>query len=211
MDNPTRSERSRKAALEAALTIIARDGAGRLTLDAIARESGISKGGVMHHFKTKEAVLKALLQLHAEQFEAFSRRFMATEGATHPEPLLAVEIATSRELISTPHSVAFAILGAVVQEPSLLDFSREIDVKKLKAIKAEAADPQLATLRWAAGRGLALTRMLGICPIPDKECQQLFERLLDDRQWPSGAAPQKKRAAPKSGTKKPPAKKTASR
>jgi Bacterial regulatory proteins, tetR family len=49
MDNATRSERSRNVALDAALVIIARDGPGRLTLDAIARESGLSKGGVMHH------------------------------------------------------------------------------------------------------------------------------------------------------------------
>ena len=43
MDNATRSERSRNAALEAAIAIIARDGPGRLTLDAIARESGSAR------------------------------------------------------------------------------------------------------------------------------------------------------------------------
>ena len=37
MDNASRSERTRKAVLQAALTIIARDGPARLTLDAIAR------------------------------------------------------------------------------------------------------------------------------------------------------------------------------
>ena len=41
MDNPSRSERSRNAVLTAAITIIARDGPGRLTLDAIAREKQI--------------------------------------------------------------------------------------------------------------------------------------------------------------------------
>jgi len=50
MDNATRSERSRTAAIQAALTIIARDGPGKLTFDAIARESGMSKGGLMHQF-----------------------------------------------------------------------------------------------------------------------------------------------------------------
>lgn len=43
MDNASRSERSRNVALDAALVIIARDGPGRLTLDAIARESGLPK------------------------------------------------------------------------------------------------------------------------------------------------------------------------
>src|SRR6266436_1598840 len=77
MDNVTRSERSRKAALQAALTIIARDGPGRLTLDAIARESGLSKGGLMHQFRTKEGVLKALLERQMAHFEEFSTRYRA--------------------------------------------------------------------------------------------------------------------------------------
>ena len=45
MDNASRSERSRNVALDAALVIIARDGPGRLTLDAIARESGLKIAG----------------------------------------------------------------------------------------------------------------------------------------------------------------------
>ncbi|KTT89235.1 TetR family transcriptional regulator, partial [Mammaliicoccus sciuri] len=49
-------ERSRKAALDAAITIVTRDGSGCLTPDAIARESGLSKGGVMHQLRIKEAV-----------------------------------------------------------------------------------------------------------------------------------------------------------
>jgi len=73
MDNPSRSERSRKLAIEAAFTIIARDGPGQLTFDAIARESGISKGGLMHQFRTKGNVLKALLEHQTDYFENFFR------------------------------------------------------------------------------------------------------------------------------------------
>lgn len=183
MDNPSRSERSRNAALEAALTIIARDGPGRLTLDAIARESGLSKGGLMHQFRTKDAVLKALLERQVEYFEDFARNYRAKAGATSSQPELAAQIATSRETLTKPNSVAFAILGALGQDPNLLSGTREIDAGKVKAIKADAADPQLSLIRWSAARGLALTAMFGLCPLSDKERQQLFDRLLDDSQW----------------------------
>ncbi|HWT98168.1 MAG TPA: TetR/AcrR family transcriptional regulator, partial [Terriglobales bacterium] len=189
MDNASRSERSRNAALQAALTIIARDGAGRLTLDAIARESGISKGGVMHQFRTKEAVIKALLELQREHFEAFADQFMAKHGAGYAEPRLATEIAVQREATTMPHSVAFAVLGALAEQPNLLAFAKEIDGKKLETIKAEAADPQLAVLRWTAAKGLLMTTLLGTCPIPAKERDQLFDRLLDDSQWQALAKP----------------------
>jgi AcrR family transcriptional regulator len=183
MDNTSRSERTRNAVIEAALVIIARDGPGRLTLDAIAQESGISKGGLTHQFRTKEAVLKALLEHQIEYFQDFSRRYLAAHGASQVEPHLAAQIATLREAIAQPHSVAFALLGAATQEPGLLSIPREGDIKTVEAIRAEADDPDLATLRWAAARGLAVTALLGICPLPEKERQRLFDRLLDDRQW----------------------------
>jgi AcrR family transcriptional regulator len=183
MDNASRSERSRKAALQAALTIIARDGPGRLTLDAIARESGMSKGGLTHQFPTKEAVLKALLEHQSKHFEDFSRRYLAKAETTTPQPYLAAQIATLRETIGQPDSVAFAILGAMNQDPSLLAHSRDIEARNAEAIKTEADDPQLAMLRWNAAKGLALSAMFGLTALPDEECKLLFDRLLDDQQW----------------------------
>jgi AcrR family transcriptional regulator len=188
MDNATRSERSRSAAIQAALAIIARDGPGRLTLDAIARESGISKGGVMHHFRTKAAVLKALLEHQIEHFEAFSRDYLAKADPGKPGVNLAAQIMTLRESAAQPHSAFFAILAAVAEDPGLLAATREIDAGKFEAIKAEAADPDLATLRWMAARGLALSTMLGLSSLSEAEHDRLFDRLLDDRQWAAAPA-----------------------
>jgi AcrR family transcriptional regulator len=199
MDNVTRSERSRNAVLQAALDIIARDGPGRLTLDAIARESGISKGGLTHQFHTKEAVLRALVERQTQYFEEFSRNYMAEVGATKAQPLLAAQIATLREAMTTPRSMVFAVLGAAAQEPGLLSVTREVDAKRIEAIKAEAADPELATLRWVAAWGLTLTTMLGFSPLPEDERERLFDRLLDDAQWlaaPKSAKPRRASASP---------------
>jgi AcrR family transcriptional regulator len=198
MDNATRSERSRRAALQAALTIVARDGPGQLTFDAIARESGISKGGLMHQFRTKGDVLKALLEHEIEYFENFSRNYLAANGETKAEPNLAAEIATMREAMDNPHSAGFSILAALVEDPSLLSATRETTAQKVKHIKAEAADPDLALLRWAAARGLVFTALLGLCPLSEKERERLFDRLLDEDQWPQAAEPKKKPRAARS-------------
>lgn len=199
MDNPSRSEKTRNATIQAALAIIARDGPGRLTLDAIARKSGISKGGLMHQFPTKRAVLKALLEHQIEHFDTFGRKYRAEHGAAHAEPHLAVQIATMREAIAGPDPVASAILGAMAEEPGLLTVTREIDARNVAAIKAEAADPELALLRWVAARGLVLAALLGTCPFSDAERGRLFDRLLDDRQWsaPSRIGTRTGRASPR--------------
>ncbi|MBR0784572.1 TetR/AcrR family transcriptional regulator [Bradyrhizobium iriomotense] len=198
MDNATRSERSRNAALEAAIAIIARDGPGRLTLDAIARESGLSKGGVMHQFRTKEAVLKALLERQMAHFEEFSTHYMAKVSATSANPNLATQLATIREAATTPNSAALALVAAMVENPSLMALPRELESKRMAAIKEEAADPDLAMLRWAGALGLLLSSLFGMSPLSKDEHQRLFVRLLDDAQWTGLEQPATKRAA-KSG------------
>ncbi len=187
MDNVTRSGRTRDVVIQAALTIIARDGARRLTLDAIAREAGISKGGLMHQFRTKEAVLKALLEYQAEYFDKFSQDYMAKAITTSPEANLSTQIAVAREAVTTEKSVAFAILGAISEEPGLLSVFKEIDAKKIETLRAEAADPDLATLRWYAARGMLLNSLLGQCPLSDEDRERLFDRLLDSEQWQSSS------------------------
>jgi AcrR family transcriptional regulator len=183
MDNATRSARSRNAVLEAAIAILARDGPGRLTLDAIARESGISKGGLTHQFGTKEGVLKALLERSTEHFAEFARAYRMEKGATLPQPHLAVQIAALREGAAMPHSLFLALLGAAAAEPSLLCATREGLSGDLEIIKVEALDPELSTLRWMAAWGLNLTTLLGLSPLTQEERDRLFKRLLDDEQW----------------------------
>lgn len=194
MDNATRSERSRNAALDAALAIIARDGPGRLTLDAIARESGLSKGGVMHQFRTKQAVLKALLERQMTHFAEFTSRYMATAREVSEQPELAAQLATVREASIQPNSAALGVLAAMVEDPSLMELPRAADVEIIKAIKAEASDPDLALLRWAAARGLLLSGLFGMSPLGKDEHQRLFKRLMDDSQWNALEKPVKQRA-----------------
>jgi AcrR family transcriptional regulator len=203
MDNATRSERSRAAAIQAALAIIARDGPGRLTLDAIARESGISKGGVMHHFRTKEAVVTALLEHLTERFGKFTQDYLAEIGPDRPGAILESQIATLRESIATPHSAFLAILGAVAENPELLAPNRDKDIETLEVVRAEAADPDLAVLRLMAARGLHLMSLLGICPVSAEERDRLFDRLLDDARW--SALSETTKPAPSRGRKRGPA------
>ena len=209
MDNASRSERSRNAALEAAIAIIARDGPGRLTLDAIARESGLSKGGVMHQFRTKEAVLKALLERQMAHFEEFSTAYMAKVSATSANPNLATQLATVREAATSPNSAALALVAAMVENPNLMALPRGRETERMAAIREEAADPDLAMLRWAGAMGLLLSSLFGMSPLSNEEHQRLFARLLDDAQWTgleqsaakrpakSGAASAAKAASPR--------------
>lgn len=189
MENSVRSQRTRDAAIRAALTIIMRDGPTRLTIDAIARESGISKGGILHQFRTKEAVLKALMEYQIEQGDTFFSDYLARIPPSHKEPVLEAQIATLRAAATHPKSTTFAIASALAENPELIAAVREDEARRVEVMKKEAGDPRIALIRWSAARGLALAAILGLCPLSEQERTSLFEYLQNDGHWASTPQP----------------------
>lgn len=181
MDNVSRSVRSRKAILDATLAIISRDGTRRLTLDAIARESRMSKGGLMYQFRTKEAVMKALLDQYEWSFGEFHRVYLAEHGSTTPQPEFAAQVATLRAGSTTLCSIFLALLGAAAEKPCLLSDTRKGIMQNLQMVKEEADNQELTILRWLAAWGLNLMTLLDLSPFSEEEREKLFALLLDDQ------------------------------
>lgn len=63
--------------LDAGEAVVLRDGMGRLTLDGVARQAGLSKAGLLHHVPSKDALIRAMVERHCrewlEQFKAKHR------------------------------------------------------------------------------------------------------------------------------------------
>jgi AcrR family transcriptional regulator len=68
-----RRDRSRDDILAAARSVLNRDGIAAVTLEAVAREAGMSKTGLYYYFSSKEALVFELvfaaLRLHAERVQ----------------------------------------------------------------------------------------------------------------------------------------------
>lgn len=56
--------------LDAAEQLLAERGTSALTLAAVAAQAGVSKGGLLYHFGTKDALVKALVQRLIDEFDA---------------------------------------------------------------------------------------------------------------------------------------------
>ena len=64
---------TRERLLDAAAAVVRRDGAQALTLEAVAAEAGVSKGGLLYHFNSKRELLEAMLGGWLEEFDARDR------------------------------------------------------------------------------------------------------------------------------------------
>ena len=60
----------RDVLLRAAASTVAEHGYAALTLDAVGAAAGVSKGGVLYHFPTKDALVAGLIEDLAQRFEA---------------------------------------------------------------------------------------------------------------------------------------------
>jgi AcrR family transcriptional regulator len=79
MPGPVRdATRTRRALLDAAARSVVSHGAG-VSLDVVAREAGVSKGGLMHHFRSKDDLMAALAD---DLFDQFAR---AVEDRIDPQ------------------------------------------------------------------------------------------------------------------------------
>jgi AcrR family transcriptional regulator len=76
-----RSAATRARILDAVVGVIAADGFGGLTAQAVAQRSGVTWGAVQHHFGDKDQLLRAVLE---DSFERFAERLdgVAVSGTT---------------------------------------------------------------------------------------------------------------------------------
>ena len=153
--------------LEAAGAVIRRDGAQALTLDAVAAEAGVSKGGLLYHFRSKRQLLDALVARWMDEFE---RDIEAAPGNFAARYVRGSDNANAEEA---------GMLAALVADPQVLAAVRERHVAWQDRVSTEGGDPVDATVARLAADGLWLADLLGMAPPQGDLRERVLARLLD--------------------------------
>src|SRR2546426_760598 len=117
--------------LDAAEAVVVRQGISNLTLDAVAAEAGMSKGGLLHHFRTKDRLVEALVVRSAENWRACC---LEAYGRTPEGPgrmaraLLSYCLSDAQGWTDQLRHSSSAVFAALAQNPSLIysDLHRRI-------------------------------------------------------------------------------------
>ena len=156
--------------LDAAVAVVRRDGAAALTLDAVAAEAGVSKGGVLYHFGSKRALIDGLLTRWLDAFEA-----QLTGDDLLGAYVRACDLSKSG---SDYNASEFGMLAAMIEEPAVLAIARERQSAWMARILAGVADPTDAWMVRLAADGLWYSDLLGIAPPRGEDRRRLIARLL---------------------------------
>jgi AcrR family transcriptional regulator len=155
--------------LDAAAELVREIGSGRLTLDAVAERSGLSKGGLLYNFPTKEALLQAMVQRLVDEVSAERE---ALRGQAEPGRNLEARLCTAALLKlrkGRTKEVASGMLAASAENPRLLDPVREVIKATLESLKATSDDLDAALLGWLAIEGLNSLEMHDLSPFSEEE------------------------------------------
>ena len=175
MARPTRYEEL----LDAAEAIVRRDGSSRLTLDAVAAEAGVSKGGLLYHFPSKEALVAAMVERMLAEFDE------AHERAAHADPhepgrwTRAYVLVTAGSGGPSEHETSAALLAAVAADPSLLDPARERYAEWRRRAADDGIAPEDAAIVALAADGLWMADLFRLAAPAGEERRRLLERMLE--------------------------------
>jgi AcrR family transcriptional regulator len=151
--------------LDATEIVIGRDGFANFTIEAVAAESELSKGGVLHHFGSKDALVRALILRSAEQWkdnclEAFEN---APDGpARLARGLLDYYISDKKSWSNERKSIASAILAALAMDPELIEPIKAVGCSVHERILDEELSEGLGLLIITALDGLWMSWALGL-------------------------------------------------
>ncbi|MEM1231836.1 MAG: TetR/AcrR family transcriptional regulator [Pseudomonadota bacterium] len=172
---PKRARRPdlREQLLDAAADVVARDGAARLTLDRVAAEAQVSKGGLLYHFPNKQALLEGMVEHMLSGVEARLAKHQHALG-DKPRAVIRSFVGAEIEQIPAERNLSLALIAAGAEDPALLAPARAMLTQWTERIEAESDDGILLLL---ACEGVRLLSLFNLVPGGAKGQRALLERV----------------------------------
>ena len=165
----------RDAVLCAAERVVSREGAARLTVEAVAAEAGISKASVLYDYKTKQALIKAVIERRVAAECARLREIIEGLGPVPDRTIRGcIAAVADRPLSDADRTVVLNLIAALAQDPELRASVQEARRQQIAEILETSSRPRDALLAFLALEGLKLLECFGIYTWPESERQRLI-------------------------------------
>ncbi|MFJ7755122.1 TetR family transcriptional regulator [Peribacillus muralis] len=168
----------RQHILKSATDFILQNDFNSLTLDSVAKQAGISKGGLLYHFPSKEALMIGLAQYIFEkfnmQFNVHANKENPIEKGTWCRALIEVtkwDLEHNAEL--NIGLIAASMLNADVSE----SISQSYQYVQNK-VEQDNIDPITATIIRLAIDGLYYSELFNLAPLDENLREKVLQQLI---------------------------------
>jgi AcrR family transcriptional regulator len=172
---------TRSQILDAAEAVVMREGVRNLTLDAVAAHAGISKGGLLYHFRSKEDLAAAMIERSIAWFD--DALLDAAKDDSVPRGRF-TRAYVRASLGMTPltgegfDSLCSSITTALLSFPERLEPVQQQGQRTQADIERDGFDPVLATIIRLAVDGLWLSENFNLMRFDPAMKAKVAERLL---------------------------------
>jgi AcrR family transcriptional regulator len=166
---------TRERLLDAAAAVVRADGPQSLTLDAVAAAAGVSKGGLLYHFKSKRELLDGMIERWIEGWQH------AIDAQSADVGFVAGYVQATDLGGTGPHGreADVGLLAALMAEPEVLESVRGRYASWQQRVELEGGDPVDATIARLASDGLWFADLLGFAPPRGELRDRVLARLLE--------------------------------
>jgi AcrR family transcriptional regulator len=173
-----KKEIDRDRILDAAESVILDSGGRTFTLDAVAERAGISKGGLVYSFATKDGLVRAALEREVSRFQDAVRQRLGDKPIDPLEMVLAHIEEALDEDDATTRKVAF-LVTTLVHAPEMLEPVRQYYHALLDPLRSECGEVHEVRHALLAVEGIFLLRGLGFVDVSADEQKSVLLHARD--------------------------------
>jgi AcrR family transcriptional regulator len=182
-----KAQRTRELILDAARELVRREGIAYLSLDKVAAASGLFKGAVTYHFKTRRDLDEALIADYAAFLDSSLKRFIARQielGATDETAALIPAYAEwFRDFVANGHDRAILgveLLSQQAHDPEIVQPVRNWYASLVGRVNAlPMRDRAKMLVAIMAFEGLFFTRKFGLDTIGEDQRREILDYLVN--------------------------------
>ncbi|WP_342416055.1 TetR/AcrR family transcriptional regulator [Paenibacillus sp. FSL R10-2782] len=174
--NTTKTALKKELILKAASIIVHEEGVERLTLEAVAKKAGISKGGLLYHFPNKDELILGMVEQLSSSF--------VTELNERAESDMQSKGRWTRAYMNTSFSgdrdvsdLYTALSAAHFTNPQMLKLLQDEYANIQNKIENDELDPVRSTMVRLAIDGLWFAEMFGLAPPNEELRKKIMEEL----------------------------------
>lgn len=172
-------ETARNKILDAAETRLLATGPSGLVLEQVAAEAGVSKGGLLYHFPSKEALVAGLCERMLDGFEKTLASLSEDDGGpgAWTRAYLASTVTPQGDAADKSAQLMAGILATLGRDSAHLETVRESFARWHRRIERDGIDKRAATIVRLAADGLWLSSLLGLPELSPRSGREVIAAL----------------------------------
>lgn len=169
------SSATKIAILDAASRVILSQGAEALTIDAVAQEAGISKGGLFYHFPSKKNLIEGMINRLISEIDSLLEAELAKNGGDFLPAYIRASFVSNPEWTK----LSCAMIAAVANEPDLIIPLQKRFSAMQDKITEVSPSPEMGTIIRLALDGMWISDLYGFAPPTPALREKMLTTLLE--------------------------------